>query len=69
MIQRQQIHLDLQVVRNHPTYKAPMNGIVLLRDTTVALNLALYMAESEQRSAVMITDIVIDGSLCRRALG
>ena len=60
---------EIQVVRNHPSYKTPTNGIVALRDTTVATNLALYLAESEQRRAAMITDVKIDGSLCRNALG
>jgi redox-regulated HSP33 family molecular chaperone len=46
-----------------------MNGIVALRDTPIALNLALYMAESEQRSAVILTDVKVDGNLCRYALG
>lgn len=60
---------QIQVVRNHPSFKKPMNGIVALRDTKIPLNLALYMVESEQRSAIMLTDIKVDGSLCRHALG
>eukprot|EP01036_Dinobryon_divergens_P033555 gene33555-43363_t len=60
---------QVQVTRNHPTWKRPQNGIVALRDTSVALNLALYMVESEQRLAAMITDVRIDGNLCRHAMG
>jgi molecular chaperone Hsp33 len=61
---------QVQVVRNHPAWKQPMNGITGLRDgVPLSLNLALYMAESEQRSAVIVTDIKVDGSLCRHALG
>lgn len=60
---------EVQVVRNHPSYKAPTNGIVALRDTKISLNLALYMAESEQRTAVLMTDVRVDGNLCRSALG
>ena len=60
---------QIQVVRNHPSWKQPMNGIVALRDAKVALNLALYMAESEQRSSVLLTDVRVDGNLCRHALG
>lgn len=37
---------QIQVVRSHPTWKFPTNGIVALRDTKISLNLALYMAES-----------------------
>ena len=51
------------MTRNHPTWKRPQNGIVALRDTSVALNLALYMVESEQRLAAMITDVVISALL------
>ena len=40
---------QIQITRNHPTWKMPQNGIVSLRETTIPLNLALYMAESEQR--------------------
>lgn len=51
---------QLQIVRNHPVWKQPMNGITELRDSDVALNLALYMAESEQRMAAMITDVKVE---------
>ena len=61
--------LQIQVVRNHPSYKRPTNGVVAIRDTTIPMNLALYLAESEQRTAAMITDVKIDGQLCRVALG
>ena len=50
---------QVQVVRNHPTWKFPTNGVVSLRDAKISLNLALYMAESEQRSSVLITDVII----------
>jgi len=60
---------QIQIVRNHPSWNTPSVGIVALRDTDLSLNLALYMAESEQRSAVLLTDVRIDGNLCRHALG
>ena len=60
---------QVQVVRNHPTYKNPINGVTALRDAKLALNLAFYMAESEQKPAVIITDVRVDGNLCRSALG
>lgn len=59
---------QVQIVRNHPSWKNPQVGIVSLRDTSIGLNLALYMTESEQRSAVMITDVKVEGNLCRHAL-
>jgi molecular chaperone Hsp33 len=60
---------QVQVVRNHPEWKNPSNGIVAARDMPIPTNLALYMAESEQRTAAMVTEVVIDGNLCRSALG
>lgn len=60
---------QLQVVRNHPDFKQPQVGIVALRDADVALNLAMYMAESEQKAAAIITDCLVEGGLCRHALG
>lgn len=60
---------QIQIVRNHPSWKQPTNGIVLLRDINIPLNLAFYMAESEQRSAVLLTDVKVEGNLCRYALG
>ena len=60
---------QVQVVRNHPSWKTPSNGIVILRDIQIPLNLAFYMAESEQRSAVLLTDVKVEGTLCRYALG
>ena len=59
---------QIQVVRDHPSYRTPMNGIVALRDAPISLNLALYMAESEQRTAVLMTDVRVEGNLCRSAL-
>ena len=40
-----------------------------MRDVDVSLNLALYLQESEQRTAAMITDVFVEGNLCRHALG
>ena len=59
---------QIQIVRNHPTWKRPQTGIVALRDASVPLNLALYMIESEQRSAALLVDVKIDNNLCRHAL-
>lgn len=60
---------QVQVVRNHPTWNQPSNGITNLRDIKIPLNLALYMSESEQRPCVLLADVRVDGSLCRHALG
>lgn len=60
---------QVQVVRNHPTWNQPSNGITNLRDIKIPLNLALYMSESEQRPCVLLADVRVEGSLCRHALG
>jgi molecular chaperone Hsp33 len=61
---------QVQVVRNHPLWKHSMNGIVALRNADIAMNLALYLAESEQRSAVLLTDVKISAdNKCEYALG
>ena len=60
---------QIQCVRNHPDWKAPQVGMTLLRDMDISLNLAFYMVESEQRSAFILTDVRVDGNLCRHALG
>ena len=60
---------QIQVVRSHPTWKYPTNGIVALRDANIPLNLGLYLQESEQRRGVLLTDVLVEGSLVRHALG
>jgi redox-regulated HSP33 family molecular chaperone len=46
-----------------------MNGIVELHDTDIVMNLALYMAQSEQRSAAMLSDVAMDSDGCVHAIG
>ncbi|KAJ1439316.1 heat shock protein Hsp33 [Ochromonadaceae sp. CCMP2298] len=60
---------QVQVVRNHPSWKTPMNGITELRDTSISLNLAMYMSESEQRPAAIVSEVNVQGNLCRYSLG
>lgn len=60
---------QVQVVRNHPAWKNAMNGIISMRDTDIPMNLALYLAESEQRAAVLLADVYVDdNNLCQYAL-
>lgn len=58
-----------QIVRTHPTWKHPMNGITELRNTSVSMNLALYMGESEQRPTAILTEVHIEDGHCVSALG
>jgi hypothetical protein len=39
---------QVQVVRSHPAWKSPMNGIIELQNADIPMNIALYMAQSEQ---------------------
>jgi molecular chaperone Hsp33 len=55
-------------MRNHPTFKSPATGITSLRDTSIAYNLALYLAESEQRTAALLTDVSVVQGRCAHAL-
>lgn len=59
---------QIQVMRNHPTFKSPATGITALRDTSIAYNLALYLAESEQRTAALLTDVSVVQGRCAHAL-
>jgi redox-regulated HSP33 family molecular chaperone len=61
---------QLQVVRDHPSYKHAMSGFVDLRhEETLPRNLSLYMQESEGRRAELTTDVRIEQEiLCTRAL-
>jgi len=60
---------EVQIVRNHPAWKHPMNGITEIRETSIATNLALYMVESEQRPSAILTDVQIEGDKVISALG
>eukprot|EP01032_Pedospumella_encystans_P024346 gene24346-27540_t len=60
---------EVQIVRNHPAWKHPMNGITEIRETSIATNLALYMVESEQRPSAIITDVQVEGGKVISALG
>jgi molecular chaperone Hsp33 len=60
---------QVQVVRDHPSWKHSMHGIVALADTDIPTNLALYLTESEQRAAVLLTDVKISpDNRCEHAM-
>lgn len=60
---------QFQVIKNHPSWKAPMNGIVELRNTSIAMNFGLYAAESEQKISAFLTDVQVTNGVCSHALG
>jgi len=41
----------LQVVRNHPTYSKPYNGVVEIQNGEVAYDCAYYLKQSEQKTS------------------
>lgn len=59
---------QIQVVRNHPTYKNPMNGIVAMQEASISTNIALYLAQSEQRTAAIIANILVENGKAKHAL-
>ncbi len=60
---------QVQVIRSHPGWKSPMTALVGLRGASMAENMALYMAESEQRLAALLTCVKIADNRCEYALG
>jgi len=59
---------QVQVIRNHPVWKSPMNGIVQMTNASIATNLALYLAQSEQRTCAMLCDVKVHDGVCHHAL-
>jgi redox-regulated HSP33 family molecular chaperone len=49
---------QIQVLKNHPSYKQPTQGVVVIREADVPLNMALYVQGSEQRNVVFLTDVM-----------
>jgi molecular chaperone Hsp33 len=60
---------QISVLRNHPSYKQPMNGIVAIRNADIALNMALYISESEQRRCAVLLQTAFKGFKCVDAVG
>jgi len=60
---------QIQVIRNHPAWKSPMNGIVEMVNASIASNFALYLAQSEQKTCAMLFDVKVENNTCSNALG
>jgi redox-regulated HSP33 family molecular chaperone len=57
---------ELQVIHCHPTWKSPVHGLVPLQTTvSIATNLAVYLAQSEQRTAALIADVQVQNGLVK----
>jgi molecular chaperone Hsp33 len=59
----------VQVVKNHPDWPNPYNGITQIRFGDIDRSVGFYLAESEQRSCALAAATAIHGVLCTAAGG
>ena len=59
----------LQVVKNHPEWPRPYNGVTEVVAGNAAEDIAIYLARSEQRSCAIHSDVKMNGYLCTGAGG
>ena len=59
----------VQVVKNHPDWPNPYNGITSIMKGDIDQDMGIYLAESEQRSCALAAATTINGILCTSAGG
>lgn len=59
----------VQVVKNHPEWSNPYNGITQIRHGDIDRDVGIYLAESEQRSCALAAATSFNGILCTAAGG
>ena len=61
----------VQVVKNHPSWPNPYNGITAIRHGDIDRDVGIYLAESEQRSCALAAGIKLKDvvSLCTTSGG
>lgn len=59
----------VQVVKNHPDWSNPYNGITSIRHGDIDRDIGAYLAESEQRSCALAAATAVNGILCTAAGG
>lgn len=59
----------VKVVKNHPSWPNPYNGIAAIRSSDIDRDVGAYLAESEQRSCALAAATSITGILCKAAGG
>ena len=59
----------VQVVKNHPDWPRPYNGITAIRHGDIDRDIGIYLAESEQRSCALAAATTVNGILCTAAGG
>jgi molecular chaperone Hsp33 len=60
---------SVQVVKNHPDWPNPYNGITAVRHGDIDRDIGAYLAESEQRSCALAAGVSVNGILCTAAGG
>jgi molecular chaperone Hsp33 len=60
---------SVQIVKNHPDWPRPYNGITLIRYGDIDRDVGIYLAESEQRSCALAAATSTSGILCHCAGG
>jgi molecular chaperone Hsp33 len=60
---------SVQIVKNHPDWPRPYNGITAIRHGDIDRDIGIYLAESEQRSCALAAATVVTGILCQAAGG
>lgn len=59
----------IQVVKNHPDWPRPYNGITAIEHGDIDRDVGIYLAESEQRSCALAAATSFNGILCTAAGG
>jgi len=59
----------IKVVKNHPSWPTPYNGISAIRHSDIDRDVGAYLAESEQRSCALAAGTSVEGILCKAAGG
>ena len=59
----------VQVVKNHPDWPRPYNGISAIRSGDIDRDIGAYLAESEQRSCALAAATSVNGILCTASGG
>ena len=59
----------VKVVKNHPEWPRPYNGITAIQYGDIDRDVGIYLAESEQRSCALAAATSINGILCTAAGG
>lgn len=60
---------SVNIVKNHPDWPRPYNGITAIRHGDIDRDIGIYLAESEQRSCALAAATSINGILCTAAGG